>query len=147
MCQRKNSHFLRYLIRGEEMYKNVLPFCGSHHLVFMFWLISIALFGGTLTNPCDVTEKLSREEMSVMFECFHFQHFVQVSQRYMFWFVLTNLFLQFNLLQQLLTFTENWLCFRELLLFPKGRRLFILCIILLFMCGTVEFQFVKAKVC
>lgn len=81
-------------------------------------------------------EPLSRVDISVMFECFHFQHFEQVSQRYIFLFVFTNLFLQFT--AATLNVHSEWTQLNsELLFFPKGRVLFFLCIILLFMCGTV----------
>lgn len=72
--------------------RHVSPFCGSHHLVFIFWLISIALFRETLIH------------VMLQRNCQESGHCSNV----------------WMLLQQLWTFTQNGLCWtRSYCFFPK----------------------------
>ena len=75
-----------------------------------------------------------------MFECFHFQHFEQVSQRFFFYESLSAIYCSNSEHSLRMDSVE----LGELLFFNKGRVLFFLCIILLFICGTVQFQFVSS---
>lgn len=49
MSQRKNSLSFFFTLFSKRRWK-LSCFCGSYHLVFMFWFFSSALFGRTLIN-------------------------------------------------------------------------------------------------
>lgn len=89
-------------------------------------------------------EIVKRVYISVMFEFFHFQHFEQVSQIHFFCLFLWICAIYCSNSEHSLRMDSVEL--RELLFFPKGRVLLFLCILLLllFMCGTVQFQFVSS---